>query len=78
VGAGQHVSRALEIAQALAAFPQATMLADRAAALQALGLPLDEGLALEAQAGPEVFGDAVQGAGRFAAGEGRGGAGAGV
>jgi enoyl-CoA hydratase len=78
VPAGQHLPRALEIAEALAAFPQATMLADRAAALEALGLPLAEGLALEAQAGPEVFGAAVQGAGRFAAGEGRGGAGAGV
>jgi enoyl-CoA hydratase len=54
------------------------MLADRAAALEAQGLPLAEGLALEAQAGPQVFADAVQGAGRFAGGEGRGGAGAGV
>ena len=37
-----------------------------------------DGLALEAQAGPQVFADAVAGAARFAGGEGRGGAGAGV
>ena len=36
------------------------------------------GLALEAQAGPEVFEDGVRGAARFAAGEGRAGAGAGA
>jgi enoyl-CoA hydratase len=70
--------RAMEYAEALAGFPQATMLADRRAALEAQGLPLAEGLALEAQAGPEVFADAVRGAGRFAGGEGRGGAGSGV
>ena len=72
------LSRALEYAEALASFPQATMLADRRAALAAQGLPLEEGLALEAQAGPEVHADAVTGAARFAGGEGRGGAGAGV
>jgi enoyl-CoA hydratase/carnithine racemase len=75
---GQHVTRALEIAAGLARFPQETMLADRRAALEAFGLPLEEGLALEAQAAPGVFADAVAGASRFAAGEGRGGAGAGV
>jgi len=72
------LTRALEYAEALAGFPQATMLADRRAALEGFGLPLDEALALEAQAGPQVFADAVAGAARFAGGEGRGGAGAGV
>ncbi len=75
---GEHLDRALAMAHGIAAFPQATMLADRRAALEAQGLPLTDGLALEAQAGPDVFLDAVQGAGRFAGGEGRGGAGAGV
>jgi enoyl-CoA hydratase len=75
---GQHLTRALEIAEGLAAFPQTTMLADRRAAIEGLGLTLADGLALEAQAGPEVFADAVAGAARFAGGEGRGGAGAGV
>lgn len=78
VPAGRHLERALEIAQRLAEFPQATMLADRRAALEAQGMPLAEGLALEAQAGPQVFADAIAGAARFAGGEGRGGAGAGV
>ena len=41
-------------------------------------LALAEGLALEAAAGPEVFSDGARGAARFAAGEGRGGAGAGA
>src|SRR5438874_1321636 len=75
---GTHLERALEYAEALAAFPQETMLADRHAALEGFGLPLDAGLAVEAKAGMETFGTAVEGAGRFAAGEGRGGAGAGV
>jgi enoyl-CoA hydratase len=78
VPAGEHLTRALEMAEGLASFPQPTMLADRRAALEGLGLPLAEGLALEAQAGPAVFADAVAGAARFAGGEGRGGAGAGV
>ena len=78
VPAGEHLARALEMAEGLAAFPQETMLADRRAALEGLGLPLADGLALEAHAGPAVFADAVAGAARFAGGEGRGGAGTGV
>ena len=78
VPAGAHLARALEMAEGLAAFPQETMLADRRAALEGFGLPLADGLALEAQAGPGVFADAVAGAARFAGGEGRGAAGTGV
>ncbi|MCW2968352.1 MAG: crotonase/enoyl-CoA hydratase family protein [Solirubrobacteraceae bacterium] len=78
VPSGQHLERALEIAEGLAGFPQKTMLADRRAALEGFGLPLDAALAIEAQSGPQTFMDAVAGAGRFADGEGRGGAGAGV
>ncbi len=78
VEGGAHVERAVAIAQALAAFPQRTMLADRRAAIEGFGLPLAEALALEASAGPDVFEEGAQGALRFAAGEGRGGAGAGV
>jgi enoyl-CoA hydratase/carnithine racemase len=78
VPAGEHLARALAMAEGLAGFPQETMLADRRAALEGLGRPLADGLALEAQAGPAVFADAVAGAARFAGGEGRGGAGAGV
>jgi enoyl-CoA hydratase len=75
---GRHLERALEYAEALAAFPQETMLADRRAALESLGLPLSEGLALEAESGLPTLEVALRGASRFAAGEGRGGAGAGV
>jgi enoyl-CoA hydratase len=78
VPAGEHLARALEMAEGLAAFPQETMLADRRATLEGFGLPLAEGLALEAQAGPAIFAAAVAGAARFASGEGRGGAGTGV
>jgi enoyl-CoA hydratase len=75
---GRHVERALEYAAGLAAFPQETMLADRRAAIEGFGLPLDEALALEAKSGQATQEVAWRGASRFASGEGRGGAGAGV
>ncbi len=75
---GAHLERALALAEGLARFPQRTMLADRRAAIEGLGMTLADGLALEAEAGPEVFDDGARGAARFAAGEGRGGAGAGA
>ena len=75
---GKHLERALEMAEGLAAFPQQTMLADRRAALEGFGLPLAEGLALEAEIGGEAAASGVAGAARFASGEGRGGEGAGV
>jgi enoyl-CoA hydratase len=77
VPAGRAVARALELAEALAAFPQETLLSDRAAALAAHGLPLAEGLALEARLGRARLPAATRGAARFAAGEGRGGRGLG-
>jgi enoyl-CoA hydratase len=75
---GSHLERALEYAEALAGFPQETMLADRRAAIEGLGLPLSEGLALEAESGLPTLEVALRGANRFASGEGRGGEGAGV
>ena len=54
------------------------MLADRRAAYEGLGLPLADGLAVEARNARATFADAAAGAARFAAGEGRGGAGAGL
>jgi enoyl-CoA hydratase/carnithine racemase len=78
VAPGRHLERALEIAEGLASFPQQTMLADRRAAIEGFGLPLDAALALEAQSGLETLAVAQQGAARFAGGEGRGGSGAGV
>ena len=75
---GLHLERALELAEALARFPQQTMLSDRHAALEGIGLTFEEGLRLEAEVGREVFEVAQRGAARFAGGEGRGGEGAGA
>jgi enoyl-CoA hydratase len=72
---GAHLQRALELAERLASFPQETMLSDRRAALEGAGLPLAEGLELEHRLGREVLPVAVEGAARFAAGEGRHGKG---
>jgi enoyl-CoA hydratase len=54
------------------------MLADLRAAIAGTGLPLEDGLELEASVALEVFEVAQRGAARFAAGEGRGGEGAGA
>lgn len=73
VPAGQHVTRALALAEEIASFPWPTLLADRAAALAGSGLPLEHGLAIESRLGRAVLDEARRGAARFAAGEGRGG-----
>jgi enoyl-CoA hydratase len=78
VSEGAHLARALEIAEGLAAFPQPTMLSDRRAAIEGAGLPLSDGLALEAELGRASVETGLRGAARFAAGEGRGAQGAGV
>jgi enoyl-CoA hydratase len=75
---GRHLERSLEIAEALAGFPQETMLADRMAAIEGIGMPFEQGLAREAMSGLALHEIAQKGAARFAAGEGRGGAGAGA
>lgn len=75
VAAGAQLDRALQLAEALAEFPQETMLADRRAAIEGAGLPLAEGLALEHRLGRGVLAVAAHGAARFAAGEGRHGEG---
>jgi enoyl-CoA hydratase len=72
------LARALEYASALADVPQETLLADRRSVLEGSGLPLDAALAVEARSAAETHAVALRGAQRFAAGEGRGGAGAGV
>jgi enoyl-CoA hydratase len=65
VPVGRYVERALELAEAIAAFPQDTLLSDREAAHAALGLPLADGLALEARLGRERIATALEGAQRF-------------
>jgi enoyl-CoA hydratase/carnithine racemase len=74
----RHIDRAHELAEGLAGFPQETMLSDRRAAIEGLGLPLEQGLELEAELGARSVEAGIRGAARFAAGEGRGGEGAGV
>lgn len=68
---GQAREAALELARQLAAFPQATMRADRESALRQWDLPLGEALLQEWQRGRERIPDALAGAQRFAAGQGR-------
>jgi enoyl-CoA hydratase len=75
VAPGQHLDRALELAERLAAFPQETMLSDRRATHEGAELPFDKGLELEHRLGREVLEVAARGAARFAAGEGRHGEG---
>ncbi|HET8672744.1 MAG TPA: crotonase/enoyl-CoA hydratase family protein [Thermoleophilaceae bacterium] len=78
VPAGTHLERALELAAGLASFPQETMLADRLAAIEGIGMPFEQGLERESRNGLALHEIAQAGAARFAAGEGRGGAGAGA
>jgi enoyl-CoA hydratase len=78
VAPGEHLRRALAMAEGIARFPQDTMLSDRRAALEGAGLPFAEGLALEARLGSPHTLAALEGARRFAQGEGRGGSGTGV
>jgi len=68
---GQALPAAIELAESLCRFPQATMLADRMSAYEQWGQPLPEALHGEWVRGRERIGDALEGAGRFSAGEGR-------
>ncbi len=66
--------RAIDLAELIASFPQATVVSDRAAVYDGLGRDRADALAREAALGAGVLTEAVVGAARFAAGEGRGGA----
>ena len=68
---GQALEAALALAQQLAAFPQRTMLADRASAYAQWDLPLGAALHQEWERGKTCIGEGLQGAARFAAGAGR-------
>jgi len=78
VAAGAHVDRAVEIAAGLAAFPQTTLLSDRRSLIEGMGSSIADALANEAELGLGSVRSGIEGAARFADGEGRGGAGAGV
>jgi enoyl-CoA hydratase len=72
---GQALRRASELARTLAAFPQTALRNDRRAVYEGLGLPLAEGLRVEARlgAGTVASGEAAAGARAFREGKGRGG-----
>lgn len=74
---GQALSEAQRLARALATSPQAGLRNDRLSLLEQWGLPEEAALTNELRRGQETMasGEAVDGARRFAAGEGRRGAG---
>ncbi|MFL5296028.1 MAG: crotonase/enoyl-CoA hydratase family protein [Phenylobacterium sp.] len=73
---GGALAKSLEIAERLCAFPQLCMRNDRLSALGQWSLDWDEATAAETTLGMETLrsGQSRDGAARFAAGEGRGGA----
>lgn len=48
---GRALARALALATRMASYPQGSLLSDRSSALAALGVPLEDGFRLEAEAG---------------------------
>jgi len=75
VAAGDYLDAAIDLADAIASFPQETVRSDRAAVYSGLGRPLEEGLTIEARLGAQVLTAAAEGANRFTQGEGRHGQG---
>jgi enoyl-CoA hydratase len=73
---GGALAAALDLARQISAFPQLCLRNDRASALAQWSLPWDEAQANEVRLGLETLrsGQSREGAARFAAGEGRGGA----
>ncbi len=72
---GAALETAVELAEQLAALPQACMRSDRRSATEQWGLSEDEAATLEARLGRQVIrsGETLAGAQRFSAGAGRGG-----
>ena len=70
---GEPLAAAVELGERLAAYPQETMLSDRASVYDGWGLSRDEALTLEMRYGVAVVEVGRDGAKRFAAGAGRGG-----
>lgn len=68
---GQARAAAIALAQQLAKFPQATMRADRMNAYEQWDKPLPEALHAEWERSKERIADGLEGAARFAKGEGR-------
>jgi enoyl-CoA hydratase len=72
---GEALKTAVEMGEVVAQFPQATVRTDREAVYDGLGATLEQGLATEGWHGTRAMDTAVEGADRFAGGEGRGGEG---
>lgn len=75
VDSGDARDAAVEKAAAIARFPQETVRTDRASVYDGLGETLDRGLKIEAWHGSRSMSTGVEGARRFAEGDGRGGEG---
>lgn len=71
VGKDEALAEAMALARQLAAFPQATLRADRASVMAQDGLAERDALLREWQGGRVCLADALRGAGRFAQGAGR-------
>jgi len=73
VPTGTALEAAVELAHQIAAFPQRCLRSDRRSSFEQWDLPLDDALANETRLGLEVIrsGETVEGAARFASGEGR-------
>jgi enoyl-CoA hydratase len=73
---GQALSAALDLARQLSAFPQLCLRGDRLSAMEQWSLDWDDATANELEHGMRTLrsGSSVEGATRFAAGQGRGGA----
>ncbi len=71
VPTGTSRAAAEALAAQLARFPQVTLRGDRRSALEQEGRPLAEAMARELEIGRASLNQAVAGAARFAAGEGR-------
>ena len=73
---GQALAEAIDLARQISAFPQLCMRNDRLSALEQWSLDWDQAQAAEVRFGMETLrtGSAVEGATRFAQGQGRGGA----
>jgi enoyl-CoA hydratase len=68
---GQALQIAIALAEQLAGFPQITMLADRMSAYAQSDLPMPEALHQEWKRGKQCISEGLQGATRFAAGQGK-------
>jgi enoyl-CoA hydratase len=67
---GGALDAPVELAELLASFPQETVRTDRAAVYDGVGTALDRGLAVEGWHGSRALDTAIEGAERFAGGEG--------